>query len=114
MARRNRKDKVTVTFHYLTRTVEGADGEPTTAPITKGEFEAAMKRIAETPPIDTSTREGVDKLRFGSTVPVADLTEVESCLFFGSYKGVYTGHSYENTARGLIPHDSASLRKFFL
>jgi hypothetical protein len=113
LSRRNRKDKVTVTFHYLTRSVEEDNGEPKTVPITIEEFKAAMGVIAATPPIDTSTQAGVDKLRFGSTVPVSDLTEVEPNLFFGSYKGIYTGHSYENTARGLIPYDSASLRKFY-
>lgn len=86
LARRNRKDKVTVTFHYLTRTLEGDDGEPKTVPITVEEFQAAMKAIADTPPIDTTTQAGVDKLRFGSTVPVLDLSEPETNLFFGAYK----------------------------
>ena len=113
MPRHNRKDKVTVTFHYLTRILQEDDGELTTVPLSLDEFKSAMASIAATPPIDVSTQAGVDKLRFGSTVPVSDLQEVETNLFFGSYKGIYTGHSYENTARGLIPYNSASLRKFY-
>lgn len=113
MGRRNNKDKVTVTFHYLTRTIEGPNGEAASVPIAIEEFESAMQVIANTPQIDTTTQAGVDKLRFGSTVPVVTLAKVEDNLYFGAYKGVYTGHSYENTARGIIPHDSASLRKFF-
>ena len=55
----------------------------------------------------------MDKLRFGVTVPVLNLTEVEANLYFACYKGVYTGHTYENTAKGVIPYDSASLRTFY-
>lgn len=113
MARRSRKDKVTVSFHYLARVVEGSDGEPTTVPFTANEFKDAMARLAATPEIDTSTQEGVDKLRFSPTVPVANLVELETNLFFGTYKGIYTGHTYHNTAKGEIPYNSASIRTFY-
>lgn len=112
MARRNRKDKVTVSFHYLTRTVEASDGEPTHSPFTVAEFNEAMDAILAIPPIDTSTQEGVDKLRFTSVVPIQGLKEVEPHLFFGTYTAVYTGHTYQNTAKGEIPYNSASLRDF--
>lgn len=113
MPRRNRKDKVTVSFHYLIRVVEGPDGEPKNAPFTAAEFKKAMERVAATPPIDTSTQEGVDKLRFSSTAPVEDVVEVEPELYFGKYKGIYTGHTYHNTAKGEIPYNSASVRNFY-
>lgn len=113
MARRNRKDKVTVSFHYLTRTVEGNDGEPKNAPFTAAEFKEAMDRIAATQVIDTSTQEGVDKLRFSMTVPIENLKEIEDNLYFGTYQGLYTGHTYQNTAKGEIPYNSASLRTFY-
>jgi hypothetical protein len=93
LARRNRKDKVTVSFHYLTRTTEGDGGEPKTAPFSAVEFKEAMNRIASAPTIDTSTREGVDKLRFGTTVPVLDLKEVEDNLYFGVNRAGFAGGS---------------------
>jgi hypothetical protein len=113
LARRNRKDKVTVSFHYLTRVVEGSDGEPTNAPFTAAEFKEAIDTIAATPQIDTSTQEGVDKLRFSPTIPISNLAEVEANLYFGTYQGIYTGHTYQNTAKGEIPYNSASIRTFY-
>lgn len=113
LARRNRKDKVTVSFHYLTRIVEGSDGEAKNAPFTDAEFKEAMVRLAAMPKIDTSTQEGVDKLRFGATVPIENLKEIETNLYFGTYQGIYTGHTYQNTAKGEIPYNSASLRTFY-
>lgn len=112
MARQNRKDKVTITFHYLVRNIEDERGEIVNEPIALSDFREAIERIVKTPPIDTSTQAGVDKLRFGTTVPVTALSEIEANMFFGSYQGVYTGHSYENTAKGTIPYNSASLRTF--
>lgn len=104
---------MTVSFHYLTRVVEGVDGEPTNAPFTVAEFEQAMDRVAATPKIDTSTQEGVDKLRFSATVPVENLKEMEANLYFGTYQRIYTGHTYQNTAKGEIPYNSASIRTFY-
>lgn len=113
MPRRNRKDRVTVSFHYLTRVIEGGDGEPKNVPLSATEFKEAMERVAATPQIDTSTQEGVDKLRFSSTAPVENLIEIEPELYFGNYKGIYTGHTYHNTAKGEIPYNSASVRNFY-
>jgi hypothetical protein len=103
---------VTVSFHFLTRAAQGANGEPTVVPITVAEFKEAMNRIAATPEIDTSTQEGVDKLRFSTVVPIENLVELEPNLYFGTYTGIYTGHTYRNTAKGEIPYNSASLRAF--
>jgi hypothetical protein len=113
LARRNRKDKVTVSFHYLIRAVEGSDGEPKNAPITAAEFKEAMDRVIAAPPIDTSTQDAVDKLRFSSVAPTEDVNEVEPGLYFGKYKAIYTGHTYQNTAKGEIPYNSASIRNFY-
>lgn len=113
MARRNRKDAVTVSFHYLTRVAEDDDGEPKIERIGADEFKSAMEHIGSIPPIDTTAQEGVDKLRFSSTVPILSIQEVEPNLWFGSYQGVYTGHTYQNTAKGEIPYNSASLRTFY-
>lgn len=104
---------MTVSFHYLTRVVEGSDGEPMNVPFSVAEFKEAMDRIVATPKIDTSTQEGVDKLRFSPTVPIANFTEIEPNLYFGTYQGIYTGHTYQNTAKGEIPYNSASLRTFY-
>ena len=93
--------------------MKGDNEIPELVPVELNEFQQAMGRIASTPASDTTTREGVDALRFGSTVPVLNLAEIEENLFFGTYKGIYTGHSYENTAKGIIPHDSVSLRTFY-
>lgn len=112
LARRNRKDKVTVSFHYLTRVIEGDSGEPENVPFTASEFKDAMDQIAATPKIDTSTQAGVDKLRFSPTVPTENLSEIEHGLYFGTYQGIYTGHTFQNTAKGEIPYNSASLRTF--
>lgn len=104
---------MTVSFHYLTRVVEGNNGETKSVPFTEAEFKEAMARIAATPKIDTSTQEGVDKLRFSTTVPVENFKELEANLYWGTYQGVYTGHTYQNTAKGEIPYNSASLRTFY-
>lgn len=113
MARRNRKDKVTVSFHYLIRVIEGSDGEPKNAPIAAAEFKEAMDRVIAAPPIDTSTQDAVDKLRYSSVAPTEGVTEVEPGLYFGKYKGIYSGHTYHNTAKGEIPSNSASIRNFY-
>lgn len=111
MARGKRNEKVTTTFHFLMRVKK--DGEKSVpVPISLNEFTAAMAELMAMPPVDTSTQAAVDKIRFAPTAPVQNVQKIDNNLYFGKYKAVYSGHAYENTARGLIPHDSASLRTF--
>lgn len=111
MARGKRKEAVTASFHFLVR--QAKDGEIiSNVPVTLSEFSAAMAKLMAAPSIDTSTQEAVDKVRFAATAPVQHVKKINDNLYAGEYKAVYSGHAYENTARGLIPHDSASLRTF--
>lgn len=113
MGRKAKKEAVTATFHYVVRVDVNDNDEPIDTKIGMQEFHDAMQRLAAMPAPDLSTQEAVDKLRFSTTVPIFGLSLVEPDLYFGMYKGVYTGHTYENTARGIIPYNSASLRQFY-
>lgn len=113
MGRGNKKEAVTVSFHYLVRVVDDADDEPQNTPISLKDYRAAMAALQALPVPTFSTQQDVDNLRFSTTVPIYNFAEIESNLFFGMYKGVYSGHSYENTAKGTIPYNSASLRQFY-
>lgn len=113
MGRSAKNEAVTVSFHYLVRVVKEEGKEPVNNPISEKDFKEAMAALQAMPAPTFSTQKEVDDLRFSSTVPIYSLVEIEADTYFGMYKGVYSGHSYENTARGIIPHNSASLRKFY-
>lgn len=113
VGRGNKKEAVTVSFHYLVRVVADANDEPQNAAITLSDYRTAMIALQGLPIPTFGSQQDVDKLRFSTTVPIYNLAEIETNLFFGMYKGVYSGHSYENTAKGKIPFNSASLRQFY-
>ena len=48
----------------------------------------------------------------GKDIPLERPTRINKKTLYGIFRAPYSGHSYENSARGKIPADSVSLRQF--
>ena len=107
-----KNEAVTVSFHYLSRTVEVEGAEPREHPFTIDDFSALFSRLASKPQIDVSDEASANRLRFRQDVPIDRVVRIDDRTIFGTYRASYWGHAYENTERGTIPADSISLRPF--
>lgn len=112
MARKRKKEEVTVSFHYLARQKPGENEEPVIVPFSSEEFLALRQCLADLKSVDWDDEEFKDRLRFKNEVPIDKVELVDDRTIFGVFRSSYWGHAYENSERGKIPADSISLRPF--
>lgn len=112
MAKPKKKETVSVSFHYLVRMV--GNGEKGAVPVafTSSDFDALFAAIQAKAPFDPDDEEAADRIRYRSDAPMENVIRVDDRTIFGTYKGSYWGHAYDNTMRGRIPAESISLRPF--
>lgn len=111
MAPQNDEQKVTVSFHYLIRN-SSMDNEIVEIPITAEEFEELYNNL------NTYKSKSLQDPIFYEDVRVRKRVVIEAVyqnqnFITGIYKSSYSGHSYENTEKGLISAKSLNLRPFF-
>ncbi len=104
MGRRNKEEKVFVSFHYLSK----GDGSP----FTIVEFENLCEKIKNSPRVDIRKEENVALMRSGILVPLSDYQKLNDLMVFGAFHATYSGHSYENNEKGKISSRSLNIRKF--
>ena len=113
MARKRKRESVTVSFHYLARVGEANGNEPTYIPFTPEQFSDLSEKLLKLTPLDLSDEKVRDRIRYKNIVPIDKVSKVDERTIFGLYKGSYWGHAYENTDAGQISADSISLRPFY-
>lgn len=106
-----KQETVSVSFHYLTRGQKKGD-ELVNVPFTQTEFDALFAVLDAKPKIDLTNPSAADRVRYRLEAPIDRVTRHDQQTVTGTFRGAYSGHAYDNTAKGLIPANSISLRPF--
>lgn len=112
MSTRKKRESVSASFHYLVRMKRKENGDEIPVKFTEDEFDHLVKEIKEQPKFNLNNNETLDRLKARIDIPLEKMTLINKRTVFGIFRAPYTGHSYENSARGKIPADSVSLRPF--
>ncbi len=114
MAKRSKNSLLTVSFHYLIKTMpnEQDPENPIEGPITPAEFQNVVARISNNVPLDETNPAVVAEIKAGRDLPFSGHVEVEPGLHFGNFDGAYYGQQYRNNVHGIISADSLNLRPF--
>ena len=112
MAKRKREE-ATVSFHYLVREKRAEGVAPETVPFTDEQFKSFCERLVAQPDIDLTDDATCENLKITINAPVEKCEQVNERTVFGRFRSLYSGHSYDNTDVGEVPHSSVSLRPFF-
>lgn len=106
-----KKEEVSTSFHYLIRVVKNGDNEAI-KPISLTEFADLHTKMLAQKPIDIKDEKELDRLRFRSEAPLANIKKPKERIITGTFKASYWGHGYDNTEKGRISANSVNLRPF--
>ncbi|MCE4225352.1 hypothetical protein HCU64_16470 [Methylobacterium sp. C25] len=112
MAAKKKKEAVSVSFHYLSRSKESDKGDVIHTAFTSDNFNLLEDNMKKQTPIDFRDQKSVDRLRFRSEIILLNIKRENPRTIIGTFKNPYSGHAFENTHKGKIPADSVSLRPF--
>ena len=112
LAGRKSSETVSASFHFLIRRAKDKKGNEYDVPFSEEEFGGLCGSIKSRPKTDLKNKKVVDRLKLGLDVPLEKMEVINGRTVFGVFRAPYTGHAYDNSARGTIPADSVSLRQF--
>lgn len=113
MGRKRKREAATVSFHYLNRQTVDDENVVTEKFFTLSEFTALVDKLQSLPKHEPQSDEFRALLANSNKVPIDKIEAVNERTVFGQYRGVYTGHAYENTEKGKISASSMNLRPFY-
>lgn len=111
MAKKN-KEEVSVSFHSLIRQKKSKNKELESVEISLDEFQLLIDAIKRRPKCDMGDDDVLTRLRYGLEVSLESSKVINERTFFGVYRAPYTGHAFDNSAKGKISADSVNLRPF--
>ena len=114
MAKRNRNNIVTTSFHYLIKTAKNEDdpAHPIESGFTPNEFQRVVDRISDPAPLNERDDDVIQRIKNGTDLPFGEHELVDGYLHFGRFDGAYYGQQYRNNMLGVISADSLNLRPF--
>lgn len=111
MAKKQRTNLVTASFHYFLKRPKGQpDGDE--LGFTAADFQRLVQRMRDVTPIDFDDDREIRRIKVGENIPLLQVTEITPNRFFGQFEGAYYGQEYRNTRLGVIDAESLNLRKF--
>ncbi|BAV64101.1 hypothetical protein [Sphingobium cloacae] len=111
MAKKQRANQVTASFHYLVKRKRGEPDSEETG-FTANEFSKLAARLRDTYPIDFKDESAIHLIKQGDIIPLLKATDISPTRIFGRFEGAYYGQEYRNTKVGTIDADSLNLRTF--
>jgi hypothetical protein len=113
--KKTKREEVAISFHYLERYKANAQDEYERVPFSAAEFGDVIVAFEKLKGVDITEvdAELKEQLKFKNVVPIEEIEEIDARTYCGIYKGIYWGHSYENSDHGEISADSLNLRPFF-
>ena len=111
MAKRQRTNQVTASFHYLVQRQRG-DTDADEVGFTKQEFERLCNRLRDVTPIDFDAEAEIRRLKQGDILSILKFTQINENRIYGRFEAAYYGQEYRNTKVGTIDADSINLRTF--
>lgn len=114
MAKQQKSNLITASFHYLTKVVGGNDDQMSERDIgfTPAEFQRIVDRVTDEQELDTKDDAVALDIKLGRNLPFRKPEIVENHIYFGEFEGAYYGQKYRNNRVGEIPADSLNLRGF--
>lgn len=112
MARRKREE-ATCSFHYLVREQRDEGKKAEVVAFTDDHFKVFCDNLLAQKDIDLEDEETCARLKIAVNAPVEKCEMIDDRTLFGRFRSLYSGHAYDNTDVGEIPHSSVSLRPFF-
>lgn len=110
---KQKREEATCSFHYLVREKRNEGKDPEIVPFTEGQFKAFCDKLLLLADLDLDDDETCKHLKVASNAPVEKCEMINDRTVFGRFRSLYSGHAYDNTDVGEIPHSSVSLRPFF-
>lgn len=112
MAKQQKNEAVTATFHYLVRE-ELQDGkDPKVIPFSQDEFDDLCNAIKNQKSPNLKVKEEFRQVKYGQIVPFHNAVSLNDQCLFGAFEGAYSGHAFTNSDKGDISADSINQRKF--
>ncbi|MFK0684405.1 hypothetical protein SD208_08785 [Ochrobactrum sp. BD67] len=114
MAKSQRQNQISASFHYLIKAVRDKSDPLIThdAPFTAEEFARVVNRLSDARRLDDTDENVILSIKMGHDLPFHRYELVEGHLHFGEFEGAYYGQEYRNNQAGVISADSLNLRKF--
>lgn len=112
VARRNKKESVSVSIHYLLRIQYLNNNETKLGKFTTTDLDTLERNIKSQKPVDFKDQESIDRLRYATEIIVTYLERKDTRTLIGTFENPYSGHAFKNSHRGKIPAESVSLRPF--
>jgi hypothetical protein len=114
MAKRQRNNLVTASFHYLVKSVANEDDpdQQDEVGFTRAEFERVLNRIRDIHPLDETDPDIVAAIKSGRDLPFSAYEEAEPGLHFGDFDGAYYGQRYRNNRLGVVEAADLNMRGF--
>ena len=114
MAKRQRHNQVSASFHYLIKTVRDVRDPTIThdAPFTLTEFGRIVARLSDPRRLDDTDEDVILSIKMGHDLPFHHYEVIDDHLHFGEFEGAYYGQEYRNNRAGVISADSLNLRRF--
>jgi hypothetical protein len=114
MAKRQKTNIITTSFHYLTKTHrdEGNSELSYDTGFSAEEFQRIVARISNPAEIDDNDEKTIQRIKLGQDLPFTKYEVVDEAIHFGDFEGAYYGQQYRNNRAGVISADSLNLRVF--
>ena len=116
MATKDRKENVSISFHYITRFKKDDNGDASEVPLTQVEFEHLYTELSNLKELDYKNKANAQlqhQLLTQRFVPIIELEKFDDVYISGIHLKPYSGHEIENIDFGKIGKNSINLRRFF-
>lgn len=111
MAKKQRTNQVTASFHYFLKRQKGQPDSDEVG-LSGADFQRLVNRMRDITPIDFDDEREIRRIKVGENIPLLRVTQLTENRFFGQFEGAYYGQEYRNTRLGVIDAESLNLRKF--
>lgn len=110
---KNNREEATCSFHYIVREERIKNKDPKILAFSEQQFSDFCTALIAQPDIDLNDDGVRQRIKSATSAPIEKCGMVNDRTLFGSFRSLYSGHSYDNTDVGEIPESSVSLRPFF-
>lgn len=111
MAAQNKKEEVSVSFHYL-NLLQKRNEPKSRVPISSAQFESVFECLQAAKALDLGDEKVLSLVKNKQIAPITSLERLDKRTICGVFKASSYGHSFENHLKGNIPANSVNLRPF--
>lgn len=113
MSKKDQKERVAITFHYLFRLGKDEQDNAMEVPITQDEFDHLFNGLNSLKELNLKDQNVQAEMQTQKIVPIIKLEKFDDRYITGTHYKSYSGHEIQNVDLGKIKKDSLNLRHFF-